>query len=136
MLSTCDNQFFALKRLIFYTPKTGKIRHRQTTTPGAIIISLIVGSIVLLLTWGAIFFSINDQNLVFACLGLPTVIFPAVKRSVEMRRTNPADIGVPAVIYITLILIGVGEGGVPSLFVIAAAPVSLILGLAYSKFRA
>lgn len=136
MLSTCDNQFFALKRLFLYSPYTNNLRPWTFNGLRTAIVALTVGLLVFLVTWAAIFFRVDDQNLVFACLGLPAIVFPGVKRSLDMRKTSTTDVMVPAVVYVGLIILGLNQGGMPSLFIIAAAPVSLLVGLIYSGVRA
>jgi len=133
MLSTCDNQFFSLRRLFLYSPHTNTVRSWVFNRRDTAIVSLAVGLLVLLLTSAAVFFDVNDQNLVFACLGLPAVVFPVVNQSLGMRKAHPADVFVPMIVYVLLIIIGLNEGGIPSLFIIAAAPVSLLVGLVYSR---
>ena len=131
MLSTCDNQFFSLRRLFLYSPHTNTVRPWAINRRDTVIVSLTVGLLVFLLTSAAVFFEVNDQNLVFACLGLPAVVFPVVNRSLGMRKAHPADVLIPVIVYVLLIIIGLNEGGVPSLFIIAAAPVGLLVGLIY-----
>lgn len=135
MLSTCDNQFFALKRLFRYSPETGEVRELTLNWRKTAAISFSAGLIVALLTWAAIYFDLKDQNLVFACLGLPAVIYPAVQRSLNMRQTRTGDVLVPVAIFLFMLFLGIRQGSMPSLYIVAAAPVSMVVGLILINIR-
>lgn len=135
MLSTCDNQFFALKRLFAYSPKDNSISVLEITPHRAASYSAAAGLLVFLLTWSSIVFGVEDQNLVFACLGLPAVAFPVVFRAVKAKSCGIGDVLLPSGCYLTMVIVGINAGGVPSIYIIAAAPVSLLVGLAFSWGR-
>ena len=130
MMSTTDNQLFAVRRLVSLDIRNNRITDKNVNKFDSVIYSLGLAAIFFTTVYYANEFKLNDTNLVFTCLGLPAVLFPSLLVILYGRVGQKSHVYVPLIIYVAAnITAYIYKDPV---LILLVPPATLILGCLYA----